>query len=191
MAACSSALVGSLMGDLVRAEVGDEDAGGRPHIVVALLTDATVDFSGEEGPSLATAISALGVEVSLSVVALELSTLDRVGSVGNGRENREELTTGDGDGDATLGDSTFLGSGDFCGVLYDPDVLLSVSREAGFLGMPGDKGLGKTVDPECGDCFVDVCDPETLRSSSAEVGFLGSSGVVGVLPKFPEMIRDD
>ena len=76
-------------------------------------------------------------------------------------------------------------------VLYDPDDRLPVSRETGFLGTPGDNGLGELMDPDRDDFFADVWDPETRRlSSSREVGFLGNSGEVG-LTKFPEVIRDD
>jgi hypothetical protein len=88
IAACSSACVGSLIGDLTLAGAGDEDADDLPHRVVALLTDENVVFSGE-GSSLAGEISTLGVEISLSGVDLGLSAVGLLGNVGSGRENRE------------------------------------------------------------------------------------------------------
>lgn len=100
------------MGDFVRVGTGDEDADCCPHSVVALLTEANVDFCGE-GSSFAGEMSMLGVLISLSGVDFEFSAIAFVGNVGNGREKREWFTTGEGDGDGAVGVSTALGSGDF------------------------------------------------------------------------------
>jgi hypothetical protein len=82
IAARSSACVGDL------ACAGKEDADGRPHSVVALLTDEKVVFSGD-GSSLAGETSKLGVEISLSGVDFGLSTAGLAGKVGSGREKRD------------------------------------------------------------------------------------------------------
>jgi hypothetical protein len=104
MAARSSALVGSLIGDLVCAGTGDEDVDCLPHKAVALLTDAKVDFSGDVS-SFAGDTSTLGGAISFSGVDLEPSVLGLtvfVGGVGNGRANRDCRGAGDDDGDAIL-----------------------------------------------------------------------------------------
>jgi hypothetical protein len=106
IAACSSALVGSLIGDLVLAAKGDEDADCLPHRAVALLTEANVDFSGDDS-SLAGETSTFGGAISFNAVGFGLSTVGSavlVGAVGSGRENRDCNGAGEGDGDIGLGD---------------------------------------------------------------------------------------
>lgn len=117
------------MGDFTLVGAGDEDADDLPHSVVALLTEENVVFSGE-GSSLGGEISTLGVDISLSGVDLGLSAAGFegtvCGNVGSGRENRE-CDVGVGVGDADVGVSTGLGSGDFIGVVCDPETRLSNS----------------------------------------------------------------
>jgi hypothetical protein len=105
IAACSSALVGSLIGDFVLAGAGDEDGDCLPHRAVALLTDANVDFSGE-GASLTGVTSTFGGAISFNGVGFGLSTTGFVvfvGGVGSGREKRDCNGAGIGDGDAAFG----------------------------------------------------------------------------------------
>jgi len=106
IAACSSALVGSLIGDFVFVGTGDDDVDCLPHRAVALLTEANVDFSGD-GSSFAGETSTFGGAISFKAVGLGLSTTGLVvfvGGVGSGRENRDCSGAGVGDGDANLGD---------------------------------------------------------------------------------------
>jgi len=106
MAARSSALVGSLIGDLVRVGTGEDDADCLPHDAVAFLTEANVEFSGE-GSSFLGVTSTFGGAISFNAVGLGLSVLglvDFVGGVGSGREKRDCSGAGDGDGEAIFGD---------------------------------------------------------------------------------------
>jgi hypothetical protein len=151
IAARSSACVGSLIGDLTDAD--NEDADGRPHNVVALLTDEKVVFSGD-GSSLAGSTSKLGVEISLSGVDFGLSTAGLAGKVGSGREKRDGDGAGDDDGEAGFGISTCFGNRDFCDVLCDPETRLSKSNDVGFLGTPGEEVLGELIDSGRGEAFV-------------------------------------
>lgn len=108
IAASSSALVGSLIGDFVFAAKGDDDAGCLPHRAVAFLTDAKGDLTGD-GSSLAGETSTFGVVTSFKPAAFGLSTAGFVvfeGVVGNGRENRDCDGIGDGDGDTGFGSGT-------------------------------------------------------------------------------------
>jgi hypothetical protein len=104
IAASSSALVGSLIGDLVLGAKGDEDADCLPHRALALLTEANVDFSGVDS-SLVGETSTFKLAISLSVVGFGLSTAGLVllVGVGSGRENRDCDGAGDGNGDAGSG----------------------------------------------------------------------------------------
>lgn len=145
MAASSSALVGSLIG--VRTGVGEE-VDCLPHIVVAFLTDAKADCR-EVSSSFAGEISTFGNAVSFETEGLGLSGL--VGNIGSGRENRDCPIIGEGVGDAWFGVSTDFGSGDFCGVTCDADILLSLSKDVGFFGTLGEAGLGELIDSGRGD----------------------------------------
>jgi hypothetical protein len=106
IAACSSAFVGSLIGDLVLEARGDEAADCLPHNAVALLTEAKVDFSGD--CSCFTGVtSTFGVAISFKGVDLGLSTwglLPFAGGVGSGRENRDWNGAGEEDAEIGLGD---------------------------------------------------------------------------------------
>jgi hypothetical protein len=106
IAASSSALVGSLIGDLVLCAKGDEDADCLPHDALALLTEANVDCSGGDS-SLVGETSTFEDGISLGAIGFGLSTAGLVvfvGGVGNGLENRDCNGAGDGNGDAGLGD---------------------------------------------------------------------------------------
>jgi len=138
-----------LIGDLTLAGAGDEDADGRPHRELALLTEENVVFSGEAS-SVAFETSTLGVEISLSGVDLGLSVAGLFGKVGSGRENRE---WGDGDDETDFGVSTWAGSGGFCGVLCVPETRLSNSADVGFLGIPGDESFGEPIGSGLGEAL--------------------------------------
>jgi hypothetical protein len=100
IAACSSALVGSFIGDLVLFAKGDGAADCLPHKAVAFFTDANVDFSGD-GSSLTGVTSTLGDDTSFSAVGLGLDTtgLDAFARVvGSVLEKRDCEGAGDGDG---------------------------------------------------------------------------------------------
>jgi hypothetical protein len=100
IATCSSALVGSFIGDLVLFAKGDEDADCLPHKAVALFTEAKVDFSGD-GSSLSGDASTLGGAISFSALGLGLFTTGLgafAGVVGRVRENRDCDGAGDGEG---------------------------------------------------------------------------------------------
>jgi hypothetical protein len=151
-AACSSAFVGSLIGDLALVATGDEDVDCLPHRAVALLTEAKVDFSGD-GSSLTEVGSAFaGVNfsdrVGLGASAIELVVL--AGGVGSGREKRDCNGAGEGDDEACLEGVDWC-IADLCGVMSDPDTLFSESKEAGFLGIFGDEVCGDVTDSERGD----------------------------------------
>jgi hypothetical protein len=150
IAACSSALVGNLIGDLALVGVDNVAADGLPHKAVALLTDENVDFSGD-GSSFLGDGSAFGGAISFRTVGFGLPVAGFVGGVGNGRENRDCNGAGDGDGDAGVGVSADCGRGDLCGVLIEPETPLSLSREAGFFGTPGEDVRGEAIDSGLGD----------------------------------------
>jgi hypothetical protein len=118
MAACSSALVGSLMGDFVLDARGDGAADCLPHNAVALLTEANVDFSGDDS-SFTGVTSTFGVAISLRGVDLGVSAAGLfpfAGGVGRGRENRDWNGAGEDDAKTGLGDCAGGGAGDFWGV---------------------------------------------------------------------------
>jgi hypothetical protein len=101
IAICSSALVGSLIGDLVLFARGDEDADCLPHEAVAFFTEANVDFSGD-GSSLTGDTPTLGGDISFSAVGFGLFKTGLgvlVGGVGRAREKRDCVGAGDGFGD--------------------------------------------------------------------------------------------
>lgn len=90
IAASSSALVGSLIGDLVLVASGDEDADCLAQVAVAFFTDAKVDRSGDDC-SRDGVTAAFGGGISFRAVVLGLSTsaLVALGGVGKGREKRD------------------------------------------------------------------------------------------------------
>lgn len=101
IAASSSALVGNLIGDLVRVASGDE-ADCLPHDAVTFFTDAKVDFSGD-GSSFDVVTAVLGSSISFRAVGLGLSATgpaDFVGGIGKAREKRDW----DGAGEDARGD---------------------------------------------------------------------------------------
>ena len=108
MAAFSSAWVGSLIGDLVLRGTGEEGADCLPHKAVAFFTEENPDFCGD-GSALKDGISALGAGISFSAAGFGESL---GGGVGSGRENLEDATEGDGNGDAGFDDLTDVIDGD-------------------------------------------------------------------------------
>jgi hypothetical protein len=153
IAACSSALVGSFIGDFVFVAKGDEDADCLPHSALALLTEANVDLSGD-GSSFAGETSTFAGDASFNAVGFGLSTLGLVvfvGGVGSARANRDCNGAGDGNGETDLIDCEDCGRGDFCSMSCDPDILLSGSSDAGFFGTPGEDVRGEAMDSGRGD----------------------------------------
>lgn len=181
-------MVGSLIGDLVRVASGDDDADCLLHDAVAFFTDAKVDLSGDDC-SLDGVTAVLGSSISFRAVGLGLSVTGSAGfvdGVGKGREKRDW----EGIGDDAWGDWMDCAAADFCGVLYDPETLLSGSSEAGFFGIPGeDEFRCETMDSGRGDFTGTSWVPDARLSSSNDDGFLGGSGVA--FPNWPDEIRGD
>jgi hypothetical protein len=152
-AVCSSAFVGSLIGDLGLVARGDEDVDCRPHIAVALFTEANVEFSGA-GSSLTGVRSTSAGAIFFDGVGSGLSTMELdllAGDVGSGRENRDCNGAGEVDEETGLDEWVDWCTTGFCGVLCDPDILLPESSELGFLGMFGDNACGDVTDSGWGD----------------------------------------
>jgi hypothetical protein len=191
--------VGNLIGDLVLSGTGEEEGDCLPHKAVAALTEENPDFCGE-GSSLTGETSALGVGISFSATGFGDSL---GGGVGNGLENLDDATEGDGDGDAGCGDlsdeidgdlidSGFdaidgdlidSGFGDCCAVPKAPDMTLS-----DFFGTTGEAVFGVLIDSGLGDCCEMLGVPDTLLSRSIDDGFLATSGA-GALSNFAEIWR--